>query len=584
MLKRLELFIFSLSLLSFCLICDKAHAFCGVYATSSSAAAKNNSSEVALMRHGTRTVLSMRNNYKGPAEDFAIVIPVPEILEKADVHTLPHEVFDKLDRFTAPRLVEYWERDPCSSGYGKGTKTLVRMRSEMSATHGRTTVVKASFVVGEYTIQILSAEESTELEKWLTDHGYKLPKGASKVLASYIAQGMYFLVAKVDPKKVKFDKSGEALLSPLQFAYTSNEFSLPVRLGLLNASGPQDLIVYILSQEHTPFISSNYKSAFYPTNLVVGEEEAKHYDAFNEALFEDFQRKHPKTLAIEHFWWSKGCDPCPVDSLNSGDMSTLGLKKALEPDLSLDTPSLEFTYPGIREEGHADLARHIHDAQTRDHLQVLDCYDKHRPRGGHTAYLHVSLEIAPDGQVKRVEMSEKSFQDVETRKCIEKQLETWTVPASTTKKRSLVEFGLGFYTPHPRRPSYEGRWHVTRLHGRYTSEEISEDIRFEPSDFHVEAGSGPPSGPDATLSPFKRKSYARFFQTRHVLLHNWEEPLTCKYPNRGKWGLSTEMTSKKKTIAVASKTSTGKFKLTKDIQKQLADFYKQQEKERARTE
>ena len=41
--------------------------------------------QVVLMRKGTRTVMSMQNNYKGPAEAFAMVIPVPVVLKEQDV-------------------------------------------------------------------------------------------------------------------------------------------------------------------------------------------------------------------------------------------------------------------------------------------------------------------------------------------------------------------------------------------------------------------------------------------------------------------------------------------------------------------
>jgi hypothetical protein len=65
------------------------------------------------MREGTRTVLSMQNNYQGPPQDFAMVVPVPVILQEKDVKTLGKAVFDRLDQLAAPRLVEYWEQDPC---------------------------------------------------------------------------------------------------------------------------------------------------------------------------------------------------------------------------------------------------------------------------------------------------------------------------------------------------------------------------------------------------------------------------------------------------------------------------------------
>ena len=67
-----------------------------------------------MTRDGTRTVLSMQNNYEGPPENFAMVVPVPVVLQKENVKTLPRELFAKLEELDAPRLVEYWEQDPCA--------------------------------------------------------------------------------------------------------------------------------------------------------------------------------------------------------------------------------------------------------------------------------------------------------------------------------------------------------------------------------------------------------------------------------------------------------------------------------------
>ena len=92
----------------------EAHAFCGFYINGAGGEMFNNATQVVLMRQGTRTVLSMQNNYQGPPTDFALVIPVPVVLKEADVKTLSKEVFGKVDVMGAPRLVEYWEQDPCS--------------------------------------------------------------------------------------------------------------------------------------------------------------------------------------------------------------------------------------------------------------------------------------------------------------------------------------------------------------------------------------------------------------------------------------------------------------------------------------
>src|SRR5688572_17508984 len=91
-----------------------ADAFCGFYVSGADASLYNNATLVVLMRDGTRTVLSMQNNYEGPPQNFAMVVPVPVVLQKENVKTLPREVFQRVDELAAPRLVEYWEQDPCA--------------------------------------------------------------------------------------------------------------------------------------------------------------------------------------------------------------------------------------------------------------------------------------------------------------------------------------------------------------------------------------------------------------------------------------------------------------------------------------
>src|SRR6266487_125138 len=91
-----------------------AHAFCGFFVAGNDAKLTNNASQVVLMRKGNRTVMTMSNSYQGPPENFAMVVPVPVVLHKEDVKTLPADVFDRVDSLSAPRLVEYWEQDPCA--------------------------------------------------------------------------------------------------------------------------------------------------------------------------------------------------------------------------------------------------------------------------------------------------------------------------------------------------------------------------------------------------------------------------------------------------------------------------------------
>src|SRR5919112_362643 len=90
-----------------------ASAFCGFYISGADAKLFSDATQVVLMREGTRTVLSMQNSYQGPPSNFAMVVPVPVVLQKENVKTLPKDIFGRIDQLAAPRLVEYWEIDPC---------------------------------------------------------------------------------------------------------------------------------------------------------------------------------------------------------------------------------------------------------------------------------------------------------------------------------------------------------------------------------------------------------------------------------------------------------------------------------------
>ena len=198
-----------------------ARAFCGFYVAGADTSLYANATMVVLMREGTKTVLSMQNNYQGPPEDFALVIPVPTVLSEEQVKILPNGVFSHVDALGAPRLVEYWERDPCDP--------FVFDEALQEAAGGpidagtSSVVVEAQFTVGEYEVVILSANDSMGLDSWLRDNEYNIPEGAEPVLAPYVAAGTKFFVAKVDPSKVTF-VDGQAALSPLRFHYDTEEF------------------------------------------------------------------------------------------------------------------------------------------------------------------------------------------------------------------------------------------------------------------------------------------------------------------------------------------------------------------------
>jgi MYXO-CTERM domain-containing protein len=306
-----------------------ASAFCGFYVAGSDQQMFNDATQVVLMRMGTRTVLSMQNNYQGPPEAFAMVVPVPVVLHEGDVKTLPREVFERVEQMGAPRLVEYWEQDPCAVPAERDDRRRLPMPTTAANKSGGEVMgslgvtIEAKFTVGEYQVVILSAKDSTGLATWLAHEKYKIPAGAEPLLRPYVEGGSKFFVAKVDPAKVAFDRDGRAALSPLRFHYDAEELSLPIRLGLASSSGTQDLIVNILAPRQR-YEVSNYHNVTIPTNLDVSDAVKARFPAFYAALFDRTLERNPGAVVTEYAWQASSCDPCPGPRLTPGDFATLG--------------------------------------------------------------------------------------------------------------------------------------------------------------------------------------------------------------------------------------------------------------------
>lgn len=312
------------------MITPEASAFCGFYVSGSSEQLTNRATRVALMRSGQRTVLTMSNDYQGPPQNFAMVVPVPIVLQQENVRTLPHDVFAHIEALTAPRLVEYWEQDPCRpepSDEDSFRTVLTRSSSrrvESLGGAGLGVTIEARFAVGEYDILVLSARESSGLETWLRQNRYNIPRGASAALAPYIRDGMKFFVARVDVARVQRRPDGAVRLSPLRFHYDSQDFRLPVRLGLLNAPEKQDLIVYVLHPT-SRFELANYPNVFIPTNLDVTDNVRENFGGFYSSLFDrTLARFNHRAVVTEYAWSTSSCDPCPTPPLSPADLATLG--------------------------------------------------------------------------------------------------------------------------------------------------------------------------------------------------------------------------------------------------------------------
>lgn len=312
-----------------------AQAFCGFYAGKADASLFNEASQVVIARDGPRTVLTMVNDYKGALTEFALVVPTPQVIRQGQVRVVDKAVVEHLDAFSAPRLAEYRDPDPCRFYFSWGDLVLpltripqpspamsVSVTAQRAAALGVT--VEAAYTLEEYDIVSLSATQSDGLETWLLENGYRIPRGAGAALKPYINQGMKFFVAKVNLKNQA--QTGYTTLRPLQFAFESEKFMLPMRLGMLNAppDKPQDLIVYTLTRQGR-VESSSYRTARLPTGVNLPFFAKPVFKQVYQDMFaEQARREDYRVVWTEYFWNMGFCDPCAADPLTLEEQRKLG--------------------------------------------------------------------------------------------------------------------------------------------------------------------------------------------------------------------------------------------------------------------
>ncbi|MCL6436865.1 MAG: DUF2330 domain-containing protein [Leptolyngbyaceae cyanobacterium HOT.MB2.61] len=361
--------------LTFLLVCftsfviaPKAWAFCGFYVAKADSKLYNQASQVAIARAGNRTVLTMANDYQGEVKDFAIVVPVPVVLKKEQIKVAEPKIIERLDAFSAPRLVEYFDSNPCARNNYLAEDRVMQAPFPAAGASPRGfsneslgVTVEARYTVGEYDILILSARESSGLETWLIQNGYKIPKGARDLLKPYIRQKLKFFVAKVNLKE--FDQAGYQSLRPIQISYESPRFMLPIRLGMVNAKSAQDLIIYLLTPNGQAEVT-NYRTVKVPSGSEIPVFVKNEFSDFYKAMFETaYKREDRKVAFMEYAWDMASCDPCSAEPLTLEELRQAGV-------FWLDNPALSETMPNRiimppRPSGSVFITR-LHVRYTRD--------------------------------------------------------------------------------------------------------------------------------------------------------------------------------------------------------------------------
>ena len=317
------------------IITTNSYSFCGFYAARAGSTLYNQSSKVVIAQDNLYQSVTMASDFEGDSKDFAMVVPVPQILKRNQINVVDNNIITHLDNYTAPRLVEYFDRSPCERHIKyKMARRMAPLSPVMQAKGARGAdslgvKIEAKYAVGVYDILLLSAQQSNGLVTWLKQNKYQLPKGAEPVINSYLAMGMKFFVAKVNMKRQA--KTGFSYLKPIRITYHSKNFMLPLRLGMLNAKGPQELFVYHLNRKGR-VVSSNYPNVKLKSNVDIPVFNKKDFGTFYKAMFENqVKQSGRRGVFLEYAWDMSWCDPCAADPLTDNELKQLGVFWVAKP-------------------------------------------------------------------------------------------------------------------------------------------------------------------------------------------------------------------------------------------------------------
>ncbi len=378
------------------LLCPgSAWAFCGTYVGGVDSTPSNRASQIAIARDGSATTLTLFNDFEGDFADFGLVIPVPEGFDAGNLRLADTALLARLDRYSAPRMVAY----DCEAFYDldqDGTVAAVATRSvhakdlaqdepdtgldtgggasTSSSTSsgcglssggsssawfddgddwdtgdvavredtGHGVVVQEEFVLGEYTVSVVRAQDGSGLQGWLTDNGYAAPESTTALLDEYVSSGSWFLALSIN---VQDTIAQDGWLTPLQLGYFASTLSLPIRLGTASSAGVQDLLVYAVGRYGNIGVS-NYEEQALPDGDCMLELESG--ESLTEAWEDEFEAlsglpadplalsegQQGFTWTTEYAWDSGKCDPCPETQdgeapLSLDDVEQLGLSMAM---------------------------------------------------------------------------------------------------------------------------------------------------------------------------------------------------------------------------------------------------------------
>ena len=305
--------------------------FCGFYVAKADTKLFNKASQVVLVRDGDRTVMTMANDFEGEPKEFAVVIPVPTFLKREQIHVGEKALVDHLDAYSAPRLVEYFDQNPCDAVENRFAMPMSRRRSmtrrsRASSPRRLGVTIEAQYTVGEYDILILSAQQSSGPRNMAATE--RLPDSARRGGCDRELSEAEHAVLRGEGEPRRAEQA-RVLLSPAAaggLRVAEVHASYPSRHGQREGiAGAVRLRPDAQRPRRNDELPHREAAGRYGSAGLPETAERVRQTSTRRCSRGRSRTKSGRAVFLEYAWDMKWCDPCAADPLSNDELRRLGV-------------------------------------------------------------------------------------------------------------------------------------------------------------------------------------------------------------------------------------------------------------------
>lgn len=268
--------------------------------------------KVVIVRKGRKTVLTVAPEVRSSATRLAVIVPVPGPIEAKNANVADPGLIQNLDDWATPRVVVLKDPDPCPL---PGQKQVSEPRVVGVANAQR-------YDEGDYDFEPLNGQTLSQVKAYLVSLGFKLPPAAEASLKPYLRAKDSLLLGIV---RLKAAPAPTARLRPLQVAFESDAYEVPMKLGPLIGSEPVDLTVYAVSDKGRVDTQAGLGAPRAPSGDEIPAAVLLDPTKFYQGMLNELAQKRPGTAVLEYAWPGTWCEPCAADALSYRAWRKLGV-------------------------------------------------------------------------------------------------------------------------------------------------------------------------------------------------------------------------------------------------------------------